>query len=92
MKIIKSYGMVFVFLFTAFSINANSDNELPKEFQGDKWNSKYEISYDDLSALLNATVLDMGLSSKNKLTYGPIIWGRSITNLFYRRTPNTRAL
>jgi len=67
MKIIKNSGLVFVFLFTAFVVNANSKDELPKEFQGDTWNSKYEISYDDLSALLNATVLDMGLSSKRKM-------------------------
>ena len=67
MKIIKNYGIVFVLLFTAFSVSANNKNELPKEFQGDTWNSKYEISYDDLSALLNATVLDMGISAKRKL-------------------------
>lgn len=67
MKKIKKYGMIFVFLFTSFGIVANDENHLPKEFQGDKWNSKYEISYDDLTSLLNGTVVDMGISSKKKL-------------------------
>lgn len=68
MKVINNYGIYFVFLFTAFSSQANELSKLPEAFQGDTWNSKYTISYDDLTALLNATVLDMGLSSKRKMS------------------------
>ena len=67
MKIITNCLIILVFLLTAFSISASNKEELPKEFQGDTWNSKYEIAYDDLTALLNSTVLDMGASAKRKL-------------------------
>lgn len=68
MKTIKDLGIILLLLLTGFSsASASNKEELPKEFQGDIWNSKYEIAYDDLTDLLNATVLDMGVSAKRKL-------------------------
>ena len=40
-------------LLSSFTVNA----ELPEAFQGDTPGSEYTISYDDLDALLKATVL-----------------------------------
>ena len=67
MKTITNVLISLVSLLIAFSLSASNDKHLPKEFQGDRWNSKYEIAYDDLTSLLNATVLDMGASAKRKL-------------------------
>lgn len=64
MKIMKICALVtFVFCANSYA----EDSHLPKEFQGDTWNSKYEILYDDLTKLLQSSVIDTGLSSKKKL-------------------------
>ncbi|MBZ9612023.1 DUF547 domain-containing protein [Rheinheimera maricola] len=49
-------------LASAFSVRA----ELPEVFQGDTPGSEYSISYDDLDALLKATVLYTGNSNRQK--------------------------
>ncbi|MEO2266642.1 DUF547 domain-containing protein [Pseudoalteromonas sp. YIC-656] len=41
------------------------EKELPDVFQGFTWNSQITISYDDLDALLDATVLDVGMSDRS---------------------------
>ncbi|MBS3798636.1 DUF547 domain-containing protein [Pseudoalteromonas sp. BDTF-M6] len=41
------------------------EKELPEVFQGFTWNSQITISYDDLDALLDATVLDVGMSDRS---------------------------
>lgn len=47
---------------SSFTVNA----ELPEAFQGDTPGSEYTISYDDLDALLKATVLYTGNSNRQK--------------------------
>ncbi|MBL4940739.1 MAG: DUF547 domain-containing protein [Colwellia sp.] len=64
MKIIKLCALTALIF---CSISNAEDSHLPEAFQGDTWNSKYEILYDDLTQLLQVSVVDTGLSNKKKL-------------------------
>ncbi len=49
------------------AVTQADEKELPEAFQGFTWNSQITISYDDLDALLNATVLDVGMSDRSSV-------------------------
>ncbi len=58
------YTSVFMIGLLAVSQVVFADSAVPEPFRGFDENSKYEIGYEDLTALLKAVVVDVGRSSR----------------------------
>ena len=59
--------LLLITLFISNQSYGFDESELPPEFQGYKWNSTIKISYEDITQLYDAFVVDMGMSGKKKL-------------------------
>jgi len=69
MKLIDIKNKIVYLLVIYFAVTATSyasKNDIPKPFRGETKNSKLKISYADIDALLDVTVLNMGRSQRVK--------------------------
>ena len=63
----KKYILLATLFLTPTLVLAD-ETKLAPEFQGETWNSKYKISYDDLNNVLDLMVLDTGLSNRDSMS------------------------
>ena len=63
---INSAILVFLGFLTLGLTASAAESEVPEPFRGFDDNSKYSISYDDLTAVLNTVVVDVGLSTRRE--------------------------
>ncbi len=60
----RSYSKLFIVGFLVISQVASADSAVPEPFQGFDEDSKYVITYNDLTALLKTLVVDVGRSTR----------------------------
>ncbi|MGB5629978.1 MAG: DUF547 domain-containing protein [Woeseiaceae bacterium] len=63
---INSAILVFLGFLTLGLTASAAESEVPEPFRGFDDKSKYSISYDDLTAVLNTVVVDVGLSTRRE--------------------------
>lgn len=61
----RSRSKLFIFAFLAMSQVVSADSTVPAPFQGFDENSKYVITYNDLTTLLKTVVVDVGRSTRS---------------------------
>ena len=58
------YSKLLIIMFLAITQTVSADSTVPEPFQGFDADSKYVITYNDLTALLRTVVVDVGRSSR----------------------------
>lgn len=75
MRHVFSTTMVIFGLLGSFSAAVAAESKVPEPFRDSDPDSRYAISYDDLTALLKTVVVDVGISGRNVAEPAPDITG-----------------